>query len=139
MSDATNKRSGLQRTGLILGPILFLIVLMLDIDPANPMVGRMAAVAALMAVFWVTEAAPLATTALFPIILFPLLGIMKGKAAASVYFNSTIFLFMGGFLIALAMEKWNLHKRIALFTVKTIGGGPSRLVFGFMVASAFLS
>ena len=64
---------------------------------------------------------------------------MKGKAAAGVYFNSTIFLFMGGFLIALAMERWNLHKRIALFTVKTIGGGPSRLVFGFMVASAFLS
>ncbi len=134
-----NKRTTLQKTGLVLGPVLFFIVLMLNLDPENPAVTRMAAVAAFMAVMWVTEAVPLAATALIPIVLFPLLGIMKGKAAAGVYFNSTIFLFMGGFLIALAMEKWNLHKRIALFTVKTIGGGPSRLVFGFMAASAFLS
>ncbi|MCP3944244.1 MAG: SLC13/DASS family transporter [Desulfobacteraceae bacterium] len=134
-----NKRTTLQKTGLIFGPLLFFIVYTLDLDPANPMVSRMAAVATFMAVMWITEAIPLAATSLIPVILFPLLGIMKGKAAASVYFNSTIFLFMGGFLIALAMEKWNLHKRIALFTVKTIGGGPSRLVFGFMTASAFLS
>ena len=138
-TDAVNQRSFLQKTGLVLGPVFFFLVLMLDLDPAHPLVTRMAAVAALMAVLWVTEAVPLAATSLMPVILFPLLGIMKGKAAAAVYFNSTIFLFMGGFLIALAMEKWNLHKRIALFTVKTIGGGPSRLVFGFMVASAFLS
>ena len=138
-TEAINQRTPLQKTGLILAPILFFIVMFLNLDPSNPLVTRMAAVAALMAVLWVTEAVPLATTALLPVILFPLLGIMKGKAAAGVYFNSTIFLFMGGFLIALAMEKWNLHKRIALFTVKTIGGGPSRLVFGFMVASAFLS
>ena len=138
-ANAVNQRSRLQITGLILGPVMFFAVLLLNLDPSNVMVTRMAAVAALMAVLWVTEAVPLAATAMLPVILFPLLGIMKGKAAASVYFNSTIFLFMGGFLIALAMEKWNLHKRIALFTVKTIGGGPSRLVFGFMVASAFLS
>ncbi|MEH0022122.1 MAG: SLC13 family permease [Desulfobacter sp.] len=137
--DAVNERSFLQKLGLVLAPVLFLAVMMLDLDPANPLVTRMGAVAALMAVLWVTEAVPLAATALMPVILFPLLGIMTGKAAAGVYFNSTIFLFMGGFLIALAMERWNLHKRIALFTVKTIGGGPSRLVFGFMVAAAFLS
>ena len=137
--DAVNERSFLQKLGLVLAPLLFLAVMMLDLDPANPLVTRMAAVAVLMAVLWVTEAVPLAATALIPVVLFPLLGILKGKAAAGVYFNSTIFLFMGGFLIALAMERWNLHKRIALFTVKTIGGGPSRLVFGFMVASAFLS
>ncbi|MCP4158797.1 MAG: SLC13/DASS family transporter [Deltaproteobacteria bacterium] len=134
-----NKKSNLQKTGLILGPILFFIVLFLNLDPANPNVSRMAAVGILMAVLWVTEAVPLATTSLIPIILYPLLGIMKGKSAAGVYFSSTIFLFIGGFLIALAMEKWNLHKRIALFTVKTIGGGTTRIVFGFMVASAFLS
>ncbi len=138
-SIETNQRTTLQTTGLILGPVLFFIILMLNLDTANPMVTRMAAVAALMAVLWITEAVPLAATSLIPVILFPLLGIMKGKDAAGVYFNSTIFLFMGGFLIALAMEKWNLHKRIALFTVKSIGGGPSRLVFGFMIASAFLS
>ncbi len=137
--EAVNQRTFLQKLGLILGPILFFLVLMLNLDPSNPLVTRMAAVAVLMAILWVTEAVPLAATALIPVILFPLLGIMKGKAAAGVYFNSTIFLFIGGFLIALAMERWNLHKRIALFTVKTIGGGPSRLVFGFMVASAFLS
>ena len=125
IADAVNQRSVLQKLGLVLGPVLFFLVLMLDIDPANPLVDRMAAVAALMAVLWVTEAVPLAATSLIPIVLFPILGIMKGKTAAAVYFNSTIFLFMGGFLIALAMEKWNLHKRIALFTVKTIGGGPS--------------
>jgi sodium-dependent dicarboxylate transporter 2/3/5 len=134
-----NKRSTLQKTGLILGPILFFVVLMLNLDPAHPNITRMAAVAVLMAVLWVTEAVPLATTSLIPIILYPLLGIMKGKSAAGVYFSSTIFLFIGGFLIALAMEKWNLHKRIALFTVKTIGGSTTRIVFGFMVASAFLS
>ncbi|MCP4116114.1 MAG: SLC13/DASS family transporter [Desulfobacteraceae bacterium] len=134
-----NKRSKLQTTGLVLGPVLFALVWMMNLDPAHPEVTRMAAVAVLMAVMWVTEAIPLAATSLFPVILYPLLGIMKGKTAAGVYFNSTIFLFMGGFLIALAMEKWNLHKRIALFTVKTIGGGPSRIIFGFMIASAFLS
>jgi sodium-dependent dicarboxylate transporter 2/3/5 len=134
-----NKRSKLQITGLVLGPVLFALVWMMNLDPAHPEVTRMAAVAVLMAVLWVTEAIPLAATSLFPVILYPLLGIMKGKTAAGVYFNSTIFLFMGGFLIALAMEKWNLHKRIALFTVKTIGGGPSRIIFGFMLASAFLS
>ncbi|MBI9091078.1 MAG: SLC13/DASS family transporter [Desulfobacterium sp.] len=134
-----NKRSKLQTTGLVLGPVLFALVWMMNLDPEHPEVTRMAAVAVLMAVMWVTEAIPLAATSLFPIILYPLLGIMKGKTAAGVYFNSTIFLFMGGFLIALAMEKWNLHKRIALFTVKTIGGGPSRIIFGFMLASAFLS
>ena len=115
-ANAVNQRSRLQITGLILGPVMFFAVLLLNLDPSNVMVTRMAAVAALMAVLWVTEAVPLAATAMLPVILFPLLGIMKGKAAASVYFNSTIFLFMGGFLIALAMEKWNLHKRIALFT-----------------------
>ena len=134
-----NNRSRLQLSGLVLGPLLFLLVWMMDLDPAHPEVTRMAAVAVLMAVMWVTEAIPLAATSLLPVICYPLLGIMKGKAAAGVYFNSTIFLFMGGFLIALAMERWNLHKRIALFVVKTIGGGPARIVFGFMMASAFLS
>ena len=126
-------------TGLILGPMLFAAIWMMDLNPGKPEVTRMAAIAALMAVMWVTETIPMAATALIPVVLYPLMGIMKGKAAAGVYFNSTIFLFMGGFLIALAMEKWNLHKRIALLTVKTIGGGPSRIVFGFMAASAFLS
>jgi di/tricarboxylate transporter len=86
-----------------------------------------------------TEAIPLAATAILPMILYPLTGILEGKATAPIYFNSTIFLFIGGFMIALTREKWDLHKRLALVTIRTIGGGPSRIVLGFMVASAFLS
>ncbi|MBI9091842.1 MAG: SLC13/DASS family transporter [Desulfobacterium sp.] len=137
--EILNKRSKMQNSGLVLGPVLFVVIWMMNLDPANPEVTRMAAIAGFMAVMWVTEAIPMAATSLLPVILYPLMGIMAGKSAAAVYFNSTIFLFMGGFLIALAMEKWNLHKRIALLTVKTIGGGPARIVFGFMMASAFLS
>ncbi|MBL0717222.1 MAG: anion permease [Desulfosarcina sp.] len=111
----------------------------MDLESGNPVVTRMAAVAALMAIFWITEAIPLFATALLPLILYPLLGIMKGKAIAPVYFNSTIFLFIGGFMIALTMEKWNLHKRIALWIIKLIGGSPAMIVLGFMAASAFLS
>lgn len=133
------KRSKAQMAGLILGPILFFLVLLFDFVPGKPVVTRMAAIALLMAVWWVTEAIPLAATAILPMILYPLLGILKGKATAPIYFNSTIFLFIGGFMIALTMEKWNLHKRLALLTIRTIGGGPSRIILGFMVASAFLS
>lgn len=133
-------RSMTQKIGLFLGPILFFgIMLFCDFDPGKPIVTRMAAVAALMAVWWITDAIPLFATALLPMILYPLLGILKGKATAPIYINSTIFLFMGGFMIALTMEKWNLHKRIALFIIRVIGGGPSRIILGFMVAAAFLS
>jgi sodium-dependent dicarboxylate transporter 2/3/5 len=99
----------------------------------------MAAVALLMAVWWITDAIPLAATALLPMVLYPILGILKGKTTAPIYINSTIFLFLGGFMIALAMEQWNLHKRIALRIIRLVGGGPSRIVLGFMTAGAFLS
>ncbi|HSG08836.1 MAG TPA: SLC13 family permease, partial [Longimicrobiales bacterium] len=98
-----------------------------------------AAVALLMATWWVTDAIPLFATALLPLALFPVLGIMSGSATAPIYFNSTIVLFIGGFLIALTMEKWNLHRRIALTIIHAVGGGPSRIVLGFMLAAAFLS
>lgn len=129
-----------QKIGLYLGPILFLVVILFfDLDPGKPIVTRMAAVAILMAVWWITDAIPLFATALLPLLLYPLLGILKGKATAPIYINSTIFLFIGGFMIALTMEKWNLHRRIALFIIRLIGGGPSRIVLGFMAAAAFLS
>jgi len=133
------KRSKAQMIGLILGPILFFLVLLFDFVPEKPVVTRMAAIAVLMAVWWITEAIPLAATAILPMILYPLMGILKGSATAPIYFNSTIFLFIGGFMIALTMEKWNLHKRLALLTIRTIGGGPSMIILGFMAASAFLS
>ncbi len=129
-----------QKTGLILGPVLFLIVLLFfSFDPGKPVLTRMAAVAILMAIWWITDAIPLFATALLPLLFYPLLGIMKSNATASIYFNSTIFLFIGGFMIALTMEKWNLHRRIALLIIRFIGGGPRKIVLGFMIASAFLS
>lgn len=133
------KKSPMQRVGLALGPILFIVINFLDLEPGNPSVTRMAGVAALMAVWWITEAIPLFATALLPLVLYPLLGIERGGGTAPIYFNSTIVLFLGGFIIALTMEKWNLHRRIALRIIRTIGGGPSRIVLGFMVAAAFLS
>jgi sodium-dependent dicarboxylate transporter 2/3/5 len=110
-----------------------------DLDPANPLVTRTAAVAAWMAIWWLTEALPLAATALLPLALFPLLGVATGKAIAGAYINSTIFLFLGGFLLALAMERWQLHRRIALLIIGVAGGRPDTLVLGFMLAAALLS
>jgi len=132
-------RTRLQNAGLILGPIIFVIVLLFDLEPGKPVITRMAAVALLMAAWWITDAIPLAATALLPLILYPLLGILNGKTTAPIYINSTIFLFLGGFMIALAMEQWNLHKRIALWIIRFVGGGPSRIVLGFMIAGGFLS
>ena len=133
-------KSTTQKIGIILGPVLFFIILLFfDLDPENPVLTRMAAVTILMAVWWITDAIPLFATALLPMILYPLLGILKSNDTAPIYFNSTIFLFLGGFMIALTMEKWNLHRRIALFIIKVIGGGPNKIVLGFMIASSFLS
>ena len=128
-----------QKVGLVLGPFLFAVTLFLNLDPANPTVTRMAAVAVLMATWWITDAIPLSATALLPLVLYPLLGIMKTRDCAPIYVNSTIFLFIGGFMIAVTMEKWRLHKRIALWVIRRIGGGPARIILGFMVAAAFLS
>ncbi|MDH3270605.1 MAG: SLC13 family permease, partial [Gemmatimonadota bacterium] len=128
-----------QVIGLWLGLTLFTLLLVFPIDPTNGPSSRLAAVALLMAVWWVTDAIPLFATALLPLFLFPLLGIMGGGETAPIYFNSTIVLFIGGFMIALTMEKWNLHRRIALNIIHAVGGGPPRIVLGFMLAAAFLS
>lgn len=92
-----------------------------------------------MAIWWMTEALPLAVTSLVPLVLYPILGINKGNEIASAFFNSTNFLFMGGFLIALAMQEWNLHRRIALFIIKSIGGGTTGIISGFMLSAFLLS
>jgi len=128
-----------QTIGLWLGFVSFLLLIVFPIDPANAPASRLAAVALLMATWWVSDAIPLFATALLPLVLFPILGIMGGRATAPIYFNSTIVLFIGGFMIALTMEKWDLHKRIALNIIRAVGGGPSRIVLGFMLAAAFLS
>jgi len=121
--------------------ILFLIFILFPhlISKDKPEIAYMAGTAILMAIWWMTEIIPLAVTALIPVALFPLLGIMNGKAVAATYFNHLIFLFIGGFLIALAMEKWQLHKRIALKILLIVGLSPARILLGFMLTSAFLS
>lgn len=130
----------LQKAGYILGPLTaFAIIVFTTPDPSNPLVGYTAGLASWMAIWWITEAVPLAVTALIPVALFPLFGIMNGKTVSSLYFNHVIFLFLGGFLVAIAMEKWNLHRRIALFTLMIFGVKPSRILFGFMSVTAFLS
>ena len=97
------------------------------------------AVALLMAVWWAIEKIPLAITALLPIVLFPVLGIMNGKDVSSTYYNHIIFLFIGGFMLALGMQKWKLHKRIAIKILMITGTSPARILLGFMLATAFLS
>jgi sodium-dependent dicarboxylate transporter 2/3/5 len=126
--------------GLILGLIAFSAVLLFtDLKPGKPEVTRTLAVALLMAFWWVSEAIPLAVTALVPLVLFPSLGILDGREVSSTYFNYIIFVFLGGFIMALAMEKWNLHKRIALKILMLVGVSPGRILLGFMLATAFLS
>lgn len=128
------------RAGLVGGLVLFSVLLFLP-PPTNLELGawRTAAVGALMAVWWMTEALPIAVTSLVPLVVFPILGIAPIGDTAAPYANPLIFLFLGGFLIALAMERWNLHRRLALHIIQWVGAKPKRIVAGFMLASAFLS
>lgn len=129
-----------QKTGLFLGPLLFLaLVLLPQPEGLQPEGQKTMAVAALMACWWITEALPIPATALIPLVAFPYLGIMNYRDVAPNYGDSIIFLFMGGFFLAVTMQKWNLHKRLALKTVRFIGTSRRKLVLGFMVATAFIS
>lgn len=129
-----------QLTGLILGPLLFaLIMLFFTPDGLSPAAKGVLASTVWVATWWITEAIPIPATSLLPILLFPLTGALEVKAVTSAYGDETIFLFMGGFMIALAMEKWNLHKRIALTIISAIGTNTDRIILGFMVATGFLS
>lgn len=129
-----------KQIGLFGGLILFfLIIIFGNLEPGHPEVTNTLAVALLMAIWWITEIVPLAVTALIPVILFPLLGVMDGKDVSSTYFNHVIFLFIGGFIVAIAMQKWNLHRRIALKILMYTGISPARILLGFMLSTAFLS
>lgn len=132
-----------KRIGLVLGPVLALLVYALIPDAAGDGLGHAgratAAVGVLMATWWLCETIPLPATALLPLGLFPLLGVADMQAAATPYASDIIFLFMGGFILGLAMERWGLHRRIALHLVAAVGTGPRRLIGGFMLAAAGLS
>lgn len=130
----------IQKLGFVLGLLaFFLILFLLDLDPSNTKVTKVAAVAVLMAIWWITEAIPLAATSLVPLVLFPLLGVLSGADISASYINSIIFLFIGGFMLAIAMENWGLHKRIALKIISLFGGTANSILFGFMFSAAFLS
>lgn len=126
--------------GLLSGPIAAVSMLLMG-PPAGltEQAWITAACAALMAIWWMTEALPVPVTALLPIVLFPVLGIADIRETTRSYAHPTIYLFMGGFLLALAIEKWHLHKRIALSILLATGGNARSLMGGFMVTAALLS
>ncbi len=142
-SDDSEDRGGYrtaQRWGLVGGALLFVVMLLLPSPADLPPAGwRTAAIAALMAVWWMTEAISIPATATIPLVLFPILGVLPMSDAAAPYANELIFLFMGGFFLAVAMQHWGLHRRIAMGILLLVGTGPKRVVLGFMVATAFLS
>ncbi|MDH4054495.1 MAG: DASS family sodium-coupled anion symporter [Gammaproteobacteria bacterium] len=133
-------RSTSQKVGLLLGPVLFLVMLLSDKPEAlSDQAWMTAALGVLMAVWWATEAVPIAVTALLPLAVFPMLGIASIEDTAAPYANKVIFLFLGGFIVAFAMQRWNLHRRIALGVLQYTGGNGRALVGGFMLSSALIS
>ena len=126
--------------GKILGPTLFALTYFIFPLDGLSLEGKAVLASTLwIGAWWMTEAMPIEATSLLPIILFPLLGAVTLKDTTYPYSNPLIFLFLGGFMIAIAIEKWNLHKRIALNIIHILGTNPRKLILGFMVATGFLS
>ncbi|HJL95763.1 MAG: anion transporter [Gammaproteobacteria bacterium] len=126
--------------GFLLGVIAATLVILLPSPDGLSTEGhKTAALFLLMGIWWATEAVPVAVTALVPLALFPILGIVDIQSAANPYANKTIYLFFGGFLIATAIQKWDLHKRIALFVLEYAGSNGASLIFGFMLTAALIS
>lgn len=130
----------IKTTGLYLGLILFVIYLSIPApEGMEPSASKTLAVTLLMVTWWITEAIPIAATSLLPLVLFPVMRIIPINEAASPYANPLIFLFLGGFIIASAMQRWDLHRRIALRIIIFTGIKPLSIIIGFIIASAFLS
>ena len=140
--EGAERSPRLRWAGRLIAPLLALLVyLLLPQGPGGlTSAGRAtAAIGVLVAVLWMTEAMPLAATALLPVALFPLAGVLPIEEAVVPYANKIIFLFMGGFMLALAMERWNLHRRLALLTLMVVGTRSRRMVGGFMVTTGVIS
>ncbi|HZW59329.1 MAG TPA: DASS family sodium-coupled anion symporter [Woeseiaceae bacterium] len=139
-NNGNNGRATHQSVGLWLGPALAIAVVLGE-PPGGltQSAWNTAAMGVLMAVWWATEAVPIAVTALLPLVFFPLLGIADMETTSAPFANKVIYLFLGGFMVALAMQRWNLHRRIALTVLQHAGGNGRSLVGGFMLASALLS
>jgi sodium-dependent dicarboxylate transporter 2/3/5 len=129
-----------KNVGMILGPLLFAATLLFvpGTEMGDPAKGILASTL-WIAAWWITEAIPIPATSLLPIVLFPLTGGLDVRGATTPFGSPMIFLFVGGFIIAIAIEKWQLHRRIALNIIRLIGTKSSRLILGFMLATAFLS
>lgn len=128
------------KIGLWLGILLFLVILVLPNPAGLSLEGkRMAAIALLMVVWWVTEAIPIYVTAFLPVVLFPLLGALDSAETTKVYGHDYVLMLLGAFILAKGIEKQDLHKRIALRIIGLLGTGQRRIILGFMVATAFLS
>ena len=126
--------------GFLLGVTAALLVMLLPTPEGLSLEAhKTAALFLLMGIWWATEAVPVAVTALVPLALFPMLGIVDIQSAANPYANKTIYLFFGGFLIATAIQKWDLHKRIALFVLEYAGSNGASLILGFMLTAALIS
>ncbi|CAG8999289.1 MAG: Sodium-dependent dicarboxylate transporter SdcS [Candidatus Celerinatantimonas neptuna] len=140
-SLVTERISSTKWLGLVLGPLVLLTTLIFP-APYEHLTGapwHTAGLATLMAIWWITEAVPIPVTSFLPMVLSPLLGITTLKTATASFAHPLIFLFMGGFILSLAMEHWNLHKRIALLAIRAIGTKPARQIGGIMLITAFLS
>lgn len=128
------------RLGLVLGPLAFLLIhFFLERPDLNQTAQSMLALAAWMAIWWISEAIPIAATAFLPLIFMPLLGILPISKVSANYMHPTVMLYMGGFLLATGIEKWNLHRRIALNIINLLGTDLRRIVLGFVLATGILS
>jgi len=126
--------------GRIAGPLAFILLyFFVEASGLAPEGKLMLGLTLWMAIWWITEAVPIAGTALLPLVVLPLLGVLSIKQVSSNYMDPTVLLYMGGFLLATAIEKWGLHRRIALNIINLLGTDLRRIVLGFMLATGFLS
>lgn len=129
----------IRRAGLVLGPILFVALLLAPGLALEPAARRAAAVTALTATWWISGALPIGATSLLPAALFPLLGVMSASKVCPLYMEDIVFLFLAAMLLSRGLERWNVHRRVALSIIARVGTSPRRLVLGFMISTAFVS
>jgi sodium-dependent dicarboxylate transporter 2/3/5 len=133
------ERRTVRAVGAAVSTVALLLMLAPHFSDMPDAARKTLAVTLLMAAWWISLAIPIAATSLLPLVLFPVLGVLPSSETAAAYANNNIFLFMGGFILALGIQRWGLHRRIALQIVRIIGSNPARMVLGFMLATAFLS
>ena len=132
-------RTNAKKITFFLGPILFLVIIYLPINGLSAAGQAVLACTSWVAFWWITETVELPVASILPIVIFPLSGALTIEQTTSSYGNPYIYLFLGGFIIGLTIEKWNLHKRIAFNIIRKVGSGEKKVILGFMIATGFLS